>query len=152
MYNGGSSFLVNIVQGFYLCSVVPRVLRQHWTVYFAVQYCLKRLGQHCARILPVQCCPKGIKVTMNNTFSWPLLSGACWTRILPVQCCPKSIKTSMNRISPVQVCLKSIETTLNRNFPLKCCPEPLGQYCTRILPVQCCPKGIKITMNNTFSW
>ena len=28
------SFLGNIAQGFYLCNVVPRVLRQHWTEFF----------------------------------------------------------------------------------------------------------------------
>ena len=28
------SLLANITQGFYLCNVVPRVLRQHWTGFF----------------------------------------------------------------------------------------------------------------------
>ena len=44
------SLLDNIVQGFYLCDVIPRVLKEHWTILFPVQFCLEPLGQHCTRI------------------------------------------------------------------------------------------------------
>ena len=35
---------------------------------FPVKCCLEPLGQHCTRILPVQCCPKSIKTKLNGNF------------------------------------------------------------------------------------
>ena len=65
---------------FYLCNVVPRILRrQHWTVFFSVQCCLEPLGQYCTKILPVQCCPKSFRTTLNSIFSSAMLSGISWT-------------------------------------------------------------------------
>ena len=74
------SLLDNIAQGFYLCNIFPRVLRQHWTGILPVQCCLEPLGQHCARLF-VQCCPKGIKTTLNRKFSCAMLSRASWTTL-----------------------------------------------------------------------
>ena len=107
-----------ITQGFYLCNFVPRVLRQNWTGFFSVHCCLEPHGQHCTRFLPVQCCPKSIKTTLNRIFSCALLSlepqGQHCIGYLTVQCCPRSIKTTLNKI-----------------FPVQCCLEPLRQHCTK---------------------
>ena len=65
------SLLGNIKQGFCLCNVVPRVIRHYWTGVF--MYNIVFYVQHCTRFLPVQCCPKSIKATLNKFF--------------PVQCC-----------------------------------------------------------------
>ena len=59
---------------FYLCNDVPRV-----TGFFSLQCCLELPGQHCTRFLPVQCCRKSIKTTLNRAFSCSMLSGASWT-------------------------------------------------------------------------
>ena len=89
-----------------LWKIVPKVLRQHCTGFFyaklsaaswatlhkvmlpqkyynnieqdfLAQCCLEFLGQHCTRFLPVQCCPKSIKKTLNKIFP-------VHTRLLPV--------------------------------------------------------------------
>ena len=48
---------------------------------FSVQCCLKPLGQHRTRILPVLCCPKSIRTTLNRTFSCAMLSRASLTTL-----------------------------------------------------------------------
>ena len=45
------------------------------TLYFSVKCCPEPVGQHCTRFLPVPCCPKSIKTTLNRVFSCELLSG-----------------------------------------------------------------------------
>ena len=72
-----SSLLDHISQGFYLCNVVPRVLRQHWTVLCPVQYCLEPIGQYCTRILSLLCYPKSMETTLNSSFS----SQISWTTL-----------------------------------------------------------------------
>ena len=47
------SQLDSIAQSVYLCNVVPRVLRQHWTGFLSVQCCLESFEQHCKKFLPV---------------------------------------------------------------------------------------------------
>ena len=69
------------ITGFYLCNVVPRVLRQHWTGFFLVHFSLEPQGQHCLGYLLVQCCPKNIKTTLNRIFSCAMLSGASRTTL-----------------------------------------------------------------------
>ena len=69
--------------------------------FFPMQYCVESLGQHCTRLLPVECCPKRIKTTLSRIFSWAVLSGASrktLSRVFPLRCCPKSILTTLNRI------------------------------------------------------
>ena len=44
--------LSNIAQGFYLCNVVPRVLRQHWTGFFSVQHSIAP-GFYLCNVVPV---------------------------------------------------------------------------------------------------
>ena len=73
--------LGNIAQSFYLCNVVPRVLRQHWTEFYHVQYSLEPLWQHCTKFLPVQCCPKSINTTFSRIFSCAMLSGSSCTTL-----------------------------------------------------------------------
>ena len=132
--------LLSIKQGFYLCNVVPRVLRQHWTWFFYVQCCLEPLEQHRTRILPVavQCCSKRIKTARKRIFSCTMFYGTSRTtlhRVFPVQCCPRSIKTTLHRIFSysmlfgaswatlhnISTCVmfsKSIKRTLNAIFSL----------------------------------
>ena len=104
------SLLGNIAQSFCLCNVVLRVFWHYWTGFFHVKCFLEALGQHCTRFLPVQCCPKSIKTTLNRIFSCAMLCagffpvqcrlqpiGQYCTKLLPVQCCPKSIKATLSR-------------------------------------------------------
>ena len=62
------SLLGNAAQGFYLCNVVPRVLRQ---------CCLEPFGQHCTRILPVQCW----SMTFMRKIIYTMLYRPCWDNI-----------------------------------------------------------------------
>ena len=55
------TLLDNLAQIFLLCNGVPTKLRQHWTGF-----------------VPVQCCPKSIKTTLNRIFSCAMLSGDSW--------------------------------------------------------------------------
>ena len=119
------SFQDNIAQGIYLSNVVSRLLRQHWTVFFPVHCFLEPQGQQCTGYLPVQCCLKSIKATLN--------------RISSVQCCLERLWQHCTRILPVPGYPKSIKTTLKMFFSMQCCLEPLEQHCTRVLPVQCWP-------------
>ena len=75
------SLLDNIAQSFYLCNVVPRLLRQHWTRSVPVQCCLEPLEQHCTKFLPVQCCSKTIKATLNKICFCATLSRTSWTTL-----------------------------------------------------------------------
>ena len=111
---------------FYLYNVVPRVLRQYWSEFF-----LEPLGQHCTRLLPVQCCPESI---IRHH----------WTIFFPVDCYLEPQGQHRIGYLLLQCCLKRINTTLNRIFPVQSC---LGQHCTRFLTVQCCPENIKATLN-----
>ena len=62
----------NIAWSFYLCNVVPVVLRPDYISFFLVQCCLEPLGQHCAGFLSVlQYCRNSIswnKIAKDYTF------------------------------------------------------------------------------------
>ena len=173
-YAGLLALGCNIAQGFCLCNVVRRwVLKQHWTWFFPVKYCLEPLRQHCTENLPVQCYPKSVKRTLNRFFSCAILSGASsWTTLHKVftyfpNVVPRVLRQHHTWFFPVECCLEPLGQHYTRILPAKCwptrvrqhstgfspvqCLEPLGQYCTRILPVQCCPKRIKTTLNRFFS-
>ena len=80
-------FLENIAQAFYLCNVVPRELRQQWTEFFLVQYCLEPQGQYCLGYFPLRCCSKSIKTRLNMIFSYAMLSGNSWATLHKVFIC-----------------------------------------------------------------
>ena len=89
------SLLGNIAWSFCVCNVLPRVLRHYWTGFVHVKCFLEALGQHCARFLPVQCCPKTIKTTLNMIYSWVMFCGGSWTTFHKIFTCvmlPKSIR------------------------------------------------------------
>ena len=48
LYNTGSLW-DNNAEGFCLCNVVPRVLKEHWTGFFLMQCCQEPEGQHYIR-------------------------------------------------------------------------------------------------------
>ena len=104
-----------------------------------MQCCLEPFCQHFTRFLPVKCCSKSIRTTLNRVFS--------------VKCCLEPLGQHCKRFLPaMQCCPKSIWTTLNRTFSVQCCLEPLGQHCTRFLTVvQCCPKSFWTTLKRIFS-
>ena len=88
------SLMDNIAQGFYLYRVIPRVLPKiTLNKCFSVQCCLEALGQHYTWFLPIQCCPKSIKTTLNMIFSCAVLSGTSW--ISHTQCCPNMSETTL---------------------------------------------------------
>ena len=98
MYSSFVPLGQNCTRTFYLCSVVLRVLRQHWTVFLPVQVvsslldniaqgfylCIvvpRVLRQHWTVLFPVQCCPKIINTMLNSIFSGTVLSQASWTTL-----------------------------------------------------------------------
>ena len=67
------------------------MLRWYCTGFFPVQCYLESLGQHCRRILSVQCCAMSIKTTLNRIFFCASLSWDSWTTLqVLVQFCPKT--------------------------------------------------------------
>ena len=120
---------------------------------------LEPLGQHCTRILPVQCYIKDTKPTFNSSFSWEMLSGASWIILYLCNVVPLVLRqhsteifssavlsqVSCTRILLVQCCLESIKTTLNSLFS----SAMLSRVSRATL--QCCPKDIKPTLSRNFS-
>ena len=117
--------------GFFLWNIAPKVLRQHCTGFFPVQYYLQPMLR---KVFTCAMLSQTFYGNIEQDFSHATLSGKYCTRFLPVQYCPKSIKTRLNKI-----------------FYEHCCLEALGQHYTRHLPVQCCPKRIKTTLDRIFS-
>ena len=77
----------NIALSFCPCNFLPRVLRQHWTRFLAVQCCLGPPGQHSTKLLPVQIYPKSIKTIFNRIFFYAMLPGAFWATLHKVFTC-----------------------------------------------------------------
>ena len=107
-----------MTQGFSLCNVVPRVLRQHLTRFLHVHHCLQPQGQHCIGYLPVQCCPKSIKTTLNRT-------------TLSSQCCLKTSRTILCNVGQWHTDMFSQEN--NQYYVVLIC---LSQHCTINLPLK----------------
>ena len=137
------SFLDNIAIGFPLCNTVPRVLKQHWTQFFAVQCCLEPLRQHDTRFLHMKCCPKSITKLLKSIFLCAILCGS--SRIVR-----RVLRQHWTRFFPVQYCVEPIGQHWRKFFPVKFCLKALGQHCTKFLSVQCCPKNVRTTLNRTF--
>ena len=102
--------------------------------FFYVKCFLEALGKRCTRFLPVQCCPKSIKTTLNRIF---FLCNVVWSQF-------ENITQSFYLCNVVPKVLRQHWTGF---FPVQCCLEALGQHCTRFLPVQRCPRSIKTTLN-----
>ena len=95
LYNVVYSLLSNI-QGFYLCNVVPRVLKQHWKEFFSGNPCLELLLQHCTRFYLCNVVPRVLRPHWTIFFSVycclePQREHS--VEYLPWQCFPRSIKT-----------------------------------------------------------
>ena len=73
-------------KGFYLCNVVPRVLRQNCTGLF---YAMLSGASPTIwyGLWPAQSCLKSIKTTFHRVFSYTKLSGASWTTLQRVFSC-----------------------------------------------------------------
>ena len=100
------SLLGNIAQGLCRCNVVSRVLATTLNRIFScamlsgASWCLVPLEQHCTRFLPIQCCPKSMKTTLNKIFPAMLsrASSTTWHKAFSVTLCnvPKKIKTTLS--------------------------------------------------------
>ena len=98
-----------IAQVFYLCNVVPRVLRQHGIKYFLMQCCLEPQGQHC--------------IDTRDTLD----------TLVICSCTMLSDSTSSKHCTgknPVQCCLNTAGTTFTVKNPMQCCPWGSRQQCT----------------------
>ena len=104
----------NIAQDFYLRNVVPRVLRQNYAEFFS-KFCLEPLGQHCTGFLPVQCCPKSIKTTLNRIFS---LCKIVW-----------SLSDIAQGFDLCNVVPRVLRQHCTKFFLIQYCMEPLRQHC-----------------------
>ena len=101
-----------------------------------MQCFLEPLEQHCTRFLPVQCCPKRIKASLNKIFSCALLSEEQhrigylieFNIYLFSEIKLKFTKANYNYDLSVQICPKSIlRKHWTELFPMRCCLECLGQ-------------------------
>ena len=129
----------------FLCNLVSDV-RQDRLNDISMQ-CKEPLGQQCTGFLPIQCCPKSIKTTLNNItklnriFSYTMLSGASRStqhKVFPVQCCPG------DNIAQIKPCAVLYEREAPNNISQEKIPcnfvlIPLRQHYTRNSPMQCCP-------------
>ena len=50
----------------------PKSIRTILNTIFSVQCCLEPLGQHCTRFLPVPCCSKSVKATLDRIYNFSL--------------------------------------------------------------------------------
>ena len=73
--------LDNIAQGFYLCSIVPRELRQHWTGFFPVQYWPVVNRQLFWVKQPIECCVYQAGTTLHMNIVYSMLSKYVWDNI-----------------------------------------------------------------------
>ena len=116
------SLFDKIAQGFYLCHVVSKLLRHHWTR-FEQQCCLEPLGQHYTKLF-VQCWPRAhIHVFAGNNLYSVLLICLSQPTLL------KRITYAMLAHSPW--------TTLQSKISYSVVLIYVGQHCARKLPVQC---------------
>ena len=144
------NLLGNIAQCFYLCNVVPGVLRQHWTKFFQCNVVWSLLDNMTQGFFSyfVKCCPKKVKTALKKIFlvlCWLQLQGQRYIGFFLWNIAPKiliqhctgffSVKFYLQplgqhrtRCVSVQCCPKSITTTLNRICPVQCCLEPLGHH------------------------
>ena len=116
---------------FFLCNVVPRVLREHCTEFFHVQYCLEALKQHCTRCLPAQYCPKSIMTILKGIFSCAVLSGASMRKktydnvvstmlewrciwIFSSQCWTNKSETTLHKRMTCAMLVQGVQTCLGR--------------------------------------
>ena len=117
--------------GFYMCNVDQQYYEnteQDFFLWNVVWSFLDNIGQHCTRLLPVQCCPKNIKTTLNVgqdfflcIIVWSLLDNTAQGFY---QC---------NVVS--RVLIQHCTVILH----VQCCLEPLEEHCTGFLPVNCWP-------------
>ena len=89
------------------------ILRQHWTGFFQVQYCLEHLGQHCHGFLSVQCCPKSSETTLISL----------------VQCCLESLGQHCTEFFMCKDVTGVSRQHCTELFPEQCCLEPLRKNC-----------------------
>ena len=73
MFSGGSWTTLNKV---FTCAMLSQ---KYWENIEPVQCCHEPIGQHCTKSLPVQCCPKSIKTTLNRFSSCVMFSGGSWS-------------------------------------------------------------------------
>ena len=67
------------------------VFRQPWLDDILMQ-CFEPFGQLCTKFLPMPCCSKSIKTTLNKIFSYAMLSKPSRTtlhKVVPAQLCPR---------------------------------------------------------------
>ena len=133
---------------------------------------LDPLRQHCIRFLPVQCCSKSIKRTLNKIFSYPLFPGSSWATLHSVLICVMLAQEHYDNIEQDFFLLKVIWSLSGnvtqsfqkcnvipsvlrqygtRSFLMQCCLEPSGQHRIGFWPVQCCPKSIKAKLHRSLS-
>ena len=148
-------------QVFICANVVPRVLRQHWKIFFPgniVWSCLDNMAQGFF-IYFVQCCPKKIKTTLKKVFlvrcclqpqGHHYIGFFLWNivpKVLRQHCtgfflCNVIYSLLGNIAQGFYLCnvgQREFRQHWTRFFPVQCCLEPLEKHCTRLLPVQCWP-------------
>ena len=111
--NAWSVFLYNIVwgllgitQGFYLCDVVPKVLRRHWTEFLHVKCCLEAYWT----IFITRVFYLWLYNVAPREFKTPR------TRINSCVMSSRTSRTALHRVFLVQCCSRSIKKTLSQDF------------------------------------
>ena len=124
--------LGNIVQSFYLCDVVLKVLRQHLTWFFPCNVVWSLLDKTVQGFYLCNVVPRVLRQHWTKCFPcnvvWRLLDNIAQGFYLGQHCLGYLL---------VQYYPKSIKGTLTGSFHVQCCLEPFGQHCTRFLLVEC---------------
>ena len=81
------SLLGNIAQGFYLCNVVPRILRQHWTGFSMCNVVWSLLDNIAQGFYLYNVLPSVLRQHRTRVFSCAMLSGASWTTMHKISTC-----------------------------------------------------------------
>ena len=81
------SLLGNIAQGFYLCNVVPRILRQHWTGFSMCNVVGSLLDNIAQGFYLYNVLPSVLRQHRTRVFSCAMLSGASWTTMHKISTC-----------------------------------------------------------------
>ena len=135
----------NIAQRFYLCNVLPSVLRQQWTGFFS-----------CAMLSGASW------ITLHKVFTSqcnvvPRELRQHWKGFFLMQCCLRASRTTLHKVFTCAVLFQEYlwqhwtGCFLTECFLCNVVWSLLDNIAQGFITVPCCPKSIKTTLNKIFS-
>ena len=137
-------------KGFYQCNAVPRVLRQHWPGYFFLYIVVFRLKDIIGWIfIPVSCCSRSIKTTLNRIYFCALLFWSLSrTTLHRVFTCAMLSQEYYNTDQDFSV---TSLTTLHKVLPVLCCPRSIKTPLIKIFSCAMLPGACWTTLYTAFT-